>query len=214
MTDKSLQDKAINIKGKDYVLVSDRILYFNKNYTKGSITTEIIKYDKNQVFMKATVTPDVDVPNRFFVWHSQEVNNGSNFINTTSMLENAETAAVGRALWLMWIGVIDSIASVDELNKATNKPKKQLLPQGPINTHPEKRMNKQQAQEYIDSGKPRFNKPEYDAFVESHKKWDIKASIASDALEIIRKKYKVSKKMAKQIEEYYEGNDVDNDFKF
>jgi tetrahydromethanopterin S-methyltransferase subunit D len=34
-------------------------------------------------------------------------------------LENAETSAVGRALAFMGIGVIDSIASVDEINKTT-----------------------------------------------------------------------------------------------
>ena len=36
-------------------------------------------------------------------------------------MENAETSAVGRALAMMGIGVIDSIASVDELNKAKNR---------------------------------------------------------------------------------------------
>ena len=29
MADKSLKNKAIDIKGKSYVLVSDRIIYFN-----------------------------------------------------------------------------------------------------------------------------------------------------------------------------------------
>jgi hypothetical protein len=27
-----LKDKAIDIKGKKYVLVSDRVIYFNENY--------------------------------------------------------------------------------------------------------------------------------------------------------------------------------------
>ena len=38
-TDKSLKDKAIDIKGKKYVLVSDRVLYFNENYPNGCIQT-------------------------------------------------------------------------------------------------------------------------------------------------------------------------------
>ena len=37
MTDKQLKDKAIDIKGKDYVLVKDRINYFNENYQSGMI---------------------------------------------------------------------------------------------------------------------------------------------------------------------------------
>ena len=33
--DKSLKDRAIDIKWKKYVLVSDRVLYFNENYPNG-----------------------------------------------------------------------------------------------------------------------------------------------------------------------------------
>jgi len=39
---KSLQDKAISIKGKDYVLVSDRIIYFNETYKNGCIKTALV----------------------------------------------------------------------------------------------------------------------------------------------------------------------------
>jgi hypothetical protein len=38
-------------------------------------------------------------------------------------LEQAETSAIWRWLWFMWIWVIDSIASVDEINKAENTAK-------------------------------------------------------------------------------------------
>ena len=41
-TDKQLVDKAIDIKGKKYVLVSDRVLYFNETYPNGSIVTQRI----------------------------------------------------------------------------------------------------------------------------------------------------------------------------
>jgi hypothetical protein len=36
---QDLKDKAIKIQGKEYVLVADRIIYFNHNYENGSITT-------------------------------------------------------------------------------------------------------------------------------------------------------------------------------
>jgi hypothetical protein len=65
----------------------------------------------------------------------------SSFVNKTSALENCETSAVGRALAFMGIGVIDSIASVDEVNKTTYtspSPLKQTNTDGvvrePINT--------------------------------------------------------------------------------
>lgn len=118
--DKSLKGKAINIKGKEYVLVSDRIVYFNEQYTNGSIETLELP-DEQRVKFKAIVTPDVDKPSRIFTGHSQAVW-GDGMVNKTAATENAETSAVGRALAMMGIGVIDSIASVDEINKAKTQP--------------------------------------------------------------------------------------------
>lgn len=121
MTDKQLTNKAIDIKGKKYVLVSDRVIYFNEKYPNWSIATERISQDWMEV-VKATVTPDCDKPQRFFTGYSQ-AKWWDGFINKTSALENAETSAVGRALAMMWIWVIDSIASMDEINKAENTAK-------------------------------------------------------------------------------------------
>lgn len=121
MSDKSLSNKAIKIQGKDYVLVSDRIIYFNEQYPSGAILTTILSEPESDiVVVRARVVPDASVPEenqREFVGHSQAVK-GAGFINKTAALENAETSAVGRALAMMGIGVIDSIASADEINKA------------------------------------------------------------------------------------------------
>ena len=125
MTDKQLTNKAIDIKGKKYVLVSDRVLYFNEAYPNGSIVTQRIVWEEPQVeVFKATITPDCSKPERYFTGYSQ-AKWWDWFINKTSALENAETSAVGRALAMMWIWVIDSIASVDEINKAENTAKSQ-----------------------------------------------------------------------------------------
>lgn len=120
MVDKQLKNKAIDIKGKKYVLVSDRVIYFNEQYPNGCIQTSKTE-DGERIEFKAIVIPDVDKPARFFTGHSQATW-GDGYINKTSATENAETSAVGRALALMGIGVIDSIASVDEINKAKSYP--------------------------------------------------------------------------------------------
>lgn len=120
-TDKSLKNVAIDIKWKKYVLVSDRVIYFNETYPNGCIITERISEDWLEI-IKATIYPDCDKPSRFFTWYSQ-AKWWDGFINKTSALENAETSAVGRALAMMWIWVIDSIASLDEINKAENTAK-------------------------------------------------------------------------------------------
>ena len=116
----TLKSKAVSIKGKKYVLVSDRVLYFNDKYPNGSIETDIYRYEGGQVIIQAIVTPDHSEPQRVFTGCAQEIE-GDGYINKTSALENAETSAVGRALAMMGIGVIDSIASVDEINKANNR---------------------------------------------------------------------------------------------
>lgn len=115
MTD--LKDKAIQIQGRDYVLVKDRILAFNEEYKNGSIVTNLISYESGQAVVKAKVTPDIEKPERYFTGYSQAVD-GQGYINKTAALENAESSAVGRALAMMGIGIIDSIASVDEMRKA------------------------------------------------------------------------------------------------
>lgn len=129
MSDKSLKDKAIDFKGKKYVLVADRVIYFNEHYPTGSIVTDLVSDpESDQIIVKATVYPDITptvvdkaVGNyaglRQFTGYSQAIK-GDGYINKTAALENAETSAVGRALAMMGIGVLDSIASVDEVNKA------------------------------------------------------------------------------------------------
>lgn len=113
---------TIDIKGKSYVMVKDRILAFNETYTNGSIQTELVSApEATTIIVKAIVTPDVKNPTRVFVDYSQAVI-GEGYINKTAALENASTSAVGRALAYMGIGVIESIASADEVHKAMTAP--------------------------------------------------------------------------------------------
>lgn len=109
---------TIKFKGKDYTLVSERVLYFNETYPQGSIATELVSSeDADRVIVKALVRPE---PERLFTGYSQaKWSDTSSFVNKMSALENAETSAVGRALALMGIGVTESIASADEINKAS-----------------------------------------------------------------------------------------------
>jgi len=117
-TDKSLKSKAVKIQGKSYVLVSDRIVYFNEVYPNGGIMTFLVSAPESQtIIVKATVVPDWSNHDRVFTGYSQAVI-GQGMVNKTAALENAETSAVGRALAMLGIGVIESIASVDEMAKA------------------------------------------------------------------------------------------------
>ena len=72
-----LKDKAIDIKWKKYVLVSDRVLYFNENYPNGCIQTtretiwdkEIIKAAINWI-LKFFVEKYLSISVLVHVWSS------------------------------------------------------------------------------------------------------------------------------------------------
>ena len=107
---------------KDYVMVNDRVQGFRKLFPDGAIKTELINYvpDDYCVF-KCEVLDSVG--ELLATGYAQETVSKNQNINRTSMLENCETSAVGRALGFVGIGSVDSIASGDEVNKAINKGK-------------------------------------------------------------------------------------------
>ena len=109
--------KSISIRGgAQYVQVHTRVGVFHKVYKNGKIVTEIFGNPVDHVFIKATVTPDCNTPERFFVGHSQAKWTGT--VNGMSALENAETSAVGRALGMLGIGIEDAMCTADEVYKA------------------------------------------------------------------------------------------------
>lgn len=119
----------VNIKGNDYVMVKERVGEFNRIYPNGSITSENLEMTE-RIVMKTTVIPDVENPERKFTGYAYE-REGSNQINRTSALENCETSSIGRALGFLGLGVIESIASAEEVANAihqqNNMPSESLL---------------------------------------------------------------------------------------
>ena len=109
----------IQIHGKDYVMVKDRIIFFNDNCPNGSIITESKATDNSFIF-KSKITPDVENPSRYFTGHAEEII-GSSQINKTSALENCETSAWGRALANLGIGLDTSVASYEEVANAVKQ---------------------------------------------------------------------------------------------
>lgn len=106
---------TIDIKGKPYVMVKDRIIAFNEAYPLGHIATERLNFN-GEVCFKAIAYPDSTNQLRFFTGHSTAYDTSAG-IAGQSPVEVAETSAVGRALAMMGIGVIESVASADEIMK-------------------------------------------------------------------------------------------------
>lgn len=108
------QLKTMEIKGKKYVPVNERIKGFKMLYPNGSLVTELVKYEDSIVIMKAIAFDEGRVLAQDY---AKEVE-GSSAINRTSCVENASTSAVGRCLGLLGIGIDTSVASFEEVNNA------------------------------------------------------------------------------------------------
>jgi len=112
--------KSINIKGKEYVEVNERLKFFRINFPKYSLTTEVLEKTPDSILIKATVYDDKDRPIATGI--AEEIK-GSTFINKTSYVENCETSAWGRALANLGIGLDTSVASAEEVQNAIENQK-------------------------------------------------------------------------------------------
>ena len=110
--------KTINIKGKKYVEVNERLKYFRSNYPNHSLTSQITHIDSEMVVVKSDIINENGKV--LATGHAHEEKSAS-FINKTSYVENCETSAWGRALANFGIGIDESVASANEVDIAIKK---------------------------------------------------------------------------------------------
>lgn len=109
--------KTVDIKGKAYVPVAERIKAFWEVYREGKITTMMLSNADGVCVFRAEVYKDRNSITPDATGHAREVETSS-YINKTSYIENCETSAVGRALGILGIGVDADIASAEEVSNA------------------------------------------------------------------------------------------------
>lgn len=111
--------KSVNIKGKEYITVNERLIYFRSQpqYKGWRISEDVVSLDDKEGLFKVTIiNPDGF---EMAVAHAQEYRDSS-YINKTSFVENGFTSALGRALGYLGIGIDTAIASADEVQTAVN----------------------------------------------------------------------------------------------
>lgn len=118
--------KTVDVKGKQYAEVNQRIKAFRMCYPNGSISTEILSLADGIVTMRATVCNEAG---QILGTGTAQEKETSSFINKTSYIENCETSAVGRALGMCGFGIDTSVASADEIQNAIRNKNKQNKPQ-------------------------------------------------------------------------------------
>jgi hypothetical protein len=133
----------VNIKGKSYKTVAERILEVH-NDTAGiyNLNTEILTWEEGRIVMRATLTiprtimENGEEQNSTYTGHAYE-EEGTSQVNETSALENCETSAIGRAIAAAgYVGGefgAGSYASANEVENAIHQQKKAKPKQPPKN---------------------------------------------------------------------------------
>lgn len=104
---------TIKIGKGNYATVNERVNAYRKVYPTGTIETDIEEITDTMVRMKTIVTDEDGKV--IATGRASEVKKGG--VNSTSMIENCETSAVGRALGLAGFGIKSSIASGEDIER-------------------------------------------------------------------------------------------------
>lgn len=112
--------KTIDIKGKAYAEVPQRVAAFRKLFPNGSLTSEIVYLENGMCVIKATAC---DEDGRILATGHAYEREGSTFINKTSYIENCESSAWGRCLGAINLGSDTSMASAEEVLNAQKQQK-------------------------------------------------------------------------------------------
>ena len=112
----------IQIHNKTHVTVAERLVeaQSDKDITLTRVLTEVLQHTP-VVVVKATVELENSTTKKIFTGISSA--NPEKSIEKSNPYEVAETSAVGRALGFAGYGLIDSVASADEMVKALNEKK-------------------------------------------------------------------------------------------
>jgi hypothetical protein len=127
---------TIDIKGKQYVTVAERIKAVTDFDNLNENLYEIEKWERFELGGKLFLTchivvgPSLDpkaekthlgIDTRKRYSGTSQISFSGGMVNATSGYENAETSALGRALGFAGIGLIEGVASADEIHKANHQ---------------------------------------------------------------------------------------------
>ena len=114
-TKAGTQLQVMNLKGKDYMMVHQRLVWFREEHPTWSIETEFVSLSDKAAMAKATIKDDA---NKIIATaHKQE-----NTAGFGDFMEKAETGAVGRALLLCGYGTAFAATDLDEGERIVDTP--------------------------------------------------------------------------------------------
>jgi len=114
-TPKGTELPLLNLKGKKYLVVAARLVWFREERPEWSITTEIIQTTDTHSIVKASI---LDTKNCYMIATAHKREDLKHFVDH---LEKAETGAIGRALALCGYGT-QFAPELDEGDRIVDSP--------------------------------------------------------------------------------------------
>ena len=156
---KNLDDSMkVNLKGKKYTMVAQRVQAFREAFGCGAnISTEIVVCDDTKVIVKATVSVQRDGSWVPIATEFAEEYRGVGPVNKTSALENCCTSSIGRALAACGLSGGEYASSFEVDNAINNKAEAPAKPKEvapPVNKVEEKSDDLEQWVSENDKPKP------------------------------------------------------------
>lgn len=116
--------ETVKLGTKGYAQVNERIKAYRKVYPTGKIFTQIEEIKDDYVRFRAEIgNENGEVIATGTASERLTGNDKKDYINLTSMIENCETSAVGRALGFAGFGVDTAIASAEDIEKSKKENK-------------------------------------------------------------------------------------------
>lgn len=112
--------ETINLKGKEYVTVNERLKAFRETFKDYALISDIIELTPETCTIMAKIIDEKGIVRATGLAQEQRQ---ASFVNKTSYVENCETSAWGRALGNFGIGIDSAICTADELLMALNAQK-------------------------------------------------------------------------------------------
>lgn len=114
-TPKGTEIYLINLKGKEYLEVKYRLVWFREEHPDWSIETEFVERGDTRAVAKATIK---DATGRILVT-SHKIEDKAHF---PDFAEKAETGSIGRALALLGYGTQFAADELDEGSRIVDSP--------------------------------------------------------------------------------------------
>jgi hypothetical protein len=119
VTEKGTKLPIMNLKGRDYMMVAHRIVWFRETYPLGTILTEAVKIENDYAIFKAVIAIPDATGNLVRLATATKKEDQKGF---PDFIEKAETGSIGRALALAGFGTQFSIPELDEGDRLADSP--------------------------------------------------------------------------------------------